>query len=113
MRLIPVAAAAALLTSCATYSEIQSKAPILEVVSAKTAAEYAGCIFPRARELWRSTATIGPDGDRQVLTVAGDDTGVYATLTIAPEGAGSRVTYRGGAQLGKFRRFQDDIAACL
>lgn len=63
---------ALLLSACASYSEVQSLAPRLEAVSAKPMADVAGCIMPRARERWALLASIAPDGQAQVVTVARD-----------------------------------------
>src|SRR5690606_30138025 len=101
-----------LLAACTTYSERQAQEPLLEVVSAKAPAAFAGCIMPKAREHWAGYATLGPDGDAQVLTIAVDVNRVMGTLTIAPAGEGSRITYRAWIDSGKFRAFRADIAAC-
>lgn len=112
MRLLALVASC-LLAACSTYSEVQSMAPEIVVATAKAPAEYAGCIMPKARERWASYASIAPDGATQVLTIAVEGSRVLATVTIVPEGSGSRVAYRTTTQAGRFRAFTGDVAACV
>lgn len=112
-RTVVLTIAAALLSACASYSEVQSLVPRVEAVSAKPVGEVAGCVMPKARERWALLATIAPDGPSQVVTVARDGLQVLATVTIAPEGAGSRVTYRSTTSATRFREFEGEIAGCI
>lgn len=113
MKTVASLLSACLLASCATYSEVQLLTPRLELVTTKNPQEFSGCIMPKARERWGSYVTLGPDGPAQVMTVSVEGARVHATLTIAPDRDGSRIAYRSTTNLGKFKAFQDDIAACV
>lgn len=112
-RIALVISASLLLSACASYSDVQALAPRIEAVSAKPVSEVAGCIMPRARDRWALLASIAPDGPAQVVTIARDGLQVLATVTVAPESTGSRVTYRSTTSAARFREFEGDIAGCL
>lgn len=104
---------AIILASCASYADRQAQEPRLVVTSTKPQSDYVACIMPKARERWGGMVTVGPDGDAQVLMVEPNSTGVLMTLTVEPDGQGSRISYRSASRIGFFGQFQDDIAACV
>ena len=100
------------LAGCASYSEIQSLAPEVDFPTAKDPSGFVACVMPKARERWPNLATLGPDGSAQVITIAGDGYGTFATVTVTPAAAGSRVVYRTKTRAGRFTAFADDLASC-
>jgi hypothetical protein len=102
------------LSGCASYSEIQEKAPTLELISSKLPAVYASCISPKFMEIWPGMVSVIPDGKNTVVTVAGGGA-VTAILTIAPTASGSNVTLREMSHINlgnAFERGQTAVENC-
>lgn len=112
MRILSAILASAILAGCVSYGDRQAQEPRLVITSSKTTTDYVGCIMPKARERWGGMVSVGPDGDAQVLVLAPDGASVIATLTVAPDGNGSRISYRSANQVGMAGRFMDDIRFC-
>lgn len=107
-----ILAAVVLLSGCASYSEMQATEPLLELTTSKTPDAYAGCVMPKARELWRSMVTIAPDGQSQVISVA-TNASTLSTTTIAPRDDGSKVTFRAVSSMGVWGdEWPDDLRSC-
>lgn len=83
-----------LLSGCVSYSEMQAKAPVLELDSAKSPDTYAGCVAPKFMEIWPGMVSVIPDGENTVVAVAAAGGTMTATVTIAPTAPGSHVTLR-------------------
>lgn len=84
------------LAGCASYSDMQASAPAFEFDTSRTAASYAGCLMPKANDLWRNMVTIAPDGESQVVTVQ-TAMGVVSMTTVTPTAAGAHVVHRARA----------------
>lgn len=94
-----VIAAALTLAGCASYSEMQASEPRLILETDKSPDEYAGCLMPKARDLWRDMVSIGPDGNARVISVA-TNAGTLSTTTIVPRPAGAGVIFRAVSGMG-------------
>lgn len=96
-----IIAAALLLPGCATYSEMQATAPVLELTTDKTPDAYAGCVAPKFMDIWGGMVSVIPDGESTVVTV-GDGGAMFATLTATPNGSGTHAVMRemGGPRIG-------------
>lgn len=85
--------AVVLLTGCASYSEMQARAPTLEWTTEKTPGEFVSCAAPKLMTYWETTKVI-PDGETKVISVPLRGGGMLMTITVTPVGDGSRVAYR-------------------
>lgn len=110
IRAIVIAAALAL-SGCASYLEMQASEPRLTITSDKSVDEFVGCAMPRARELFRSYASVGPDGDAQVIVISSESAN-FASTTVAPREGGSTITYRSSSTLGYYGDWPDELRAC-
>lgn len=85
---------ALLASGCATYSQIQSKAPRFSGLTAKSPESFLECAAPKILEI-RGLARVIPDGASRVIVVT-DATGLATMLTVtaSPSGQGSHVALR-------------------
>lgn len=113
MKTILTLAAVALLAGCAGYSELQASEPALDLITAKSPADYTGCLAPKFMEIWPGQVTVIPDGGNTVVAVAmGSSTSMTATVTVEPTG---RVTLREMAHFdigSAFKRAREAVRAC-
>lgn len=103
--------AALLVTGCATYSDIQSRAPLFQGHTDKDPKGYLECVQAKWIDM-SSTAHIIPDASGHVLVVpiSGSGDQMSMTLTAAPDGS---VSMRTLTSLGSFTKQQAEAQACL
>jgi hypothetical protein len=84
------------LAGCATYSELQQKAPLFQGHSGKTPAQFAECVLPKWVDL-NASSHIVSDGDSRTIVMPGQGpfaNNTVASLTAVPAGGGSDISYR-------------------
>lgn len=114
MKTILTLAAVLLLSSCATYNEIQSSAPVLDLDTDKAPAEYTSCLAPKLMEIWPGEVSVIPDGQNTVISVAvPNGHSMMATVTVEPEG---RVSLREMSHIdlgSAFKRAREATRSCI
>lgn len=102
-----------LLVACTgpRYAELQDRPPAVSWVTAKTPAQYAGCLAPKLVDLYNTTRVI-PDGDAQVVAVtfATGYSGIVFTVTAHPDG---RVEVREMSRPASYTKERALAQSCL
>lgn len=112
MKLALSMATVALISGCASYSQLRDRDPAISIESAKSAEEYLGCITPAFAEIWPTTTNLR-DGDLWIVAVP-HGVSYLATVTIRPNQHGAVAEYRQLNNITKFAfgRAREAVRSC-